>query len=160
MRMSSCRSSVTSCRSVETSTAMSGYLRFGAFLLFRARGQLVARAPQRREEVVVDHLPEHFDRRALRADDLIADDARNDLVVADAPHRHPLVPLDQRLGELVELLVLTSLHVHLDRVEACGRNRLLEGLAERRRDAAHLAKAGRVEAAAVTEHSADRLVFP
>src|ERR1043166_7692656 len=119
MRMSSCRSSVTSCRSVETSTAMSGYLRFVAFLVFRTRGQLVPRAPQRREEVVVDHLPENFDGGALRADDLVADDARDDLVVADAPHRHALVPLDQRR-----------------------RDRVLERLAERRRHAADLAEAG------------------
>ena len=76
--MSSCRSSVTSSRSdtVAISYASSSFAR---------AGQLVACAPELREEVVVDQLPEHLDRRPLRADDLVADDARDDLVVADAP---------------------------------------------------------------------------
>src|SRR5688572_28619175 len=99
--MSSCSSSVTSSRS-ETVTLepMPGNLRLFAFLFLGPCGQLVARTPQRREEVVVDHLPEHLHRRALRAHDLIADDARDDFVVANAPHRDALVPFDQCLGEL------------------------------------------------------------
>src|SRR5881275_819099 len=120
---------------------MSGHLRLVAFLFFRARGQLVARTPQRWKEIVVDHLSEHLDRRPLRADHLIADDARDDLVVTDAPHRHALVPLDQRLGELVEILVLASLDVDLDEIEAGRRDRRLERLSEWRRDAPHLAEA-------------------
>jgi len=43
-------------------------------LFFRAGGQLVPRTPEGGEEVVVDHLSEHFDRRALCPDDLVADD--------------------------------------------------------------------------------------
>src|SRR3954470_9871785 len=110
MRISSCRSSVTSWRSATAVTleAMPWHLRFLGLLGFRARRQLVARAPQRREEGVVDHLAEHFDRRSLRADDLVADDAGDDLVVTDAPHRHAFVPLDQRFGELVEVLVVAA----------------------------------------------------
>ena len=116
MRMSSCRSSVTSWRKRRRDLPLSPPL-------LRSCRQLVARTPQRREEVVVDHLPEHLDGRPLRPDDLVADDPRDDLVVADAPHRDALVPLDQRLGELVELLVVASLHVHLDEVEARRRRR-------------------------------------
>src|SRR5436305_725610 len=66
------------CCCFSASKAMPGQLRFVGFLFLRACGQLVARAPQRREEIVVDHLAEHLDRRPLRADDLVADDARND----------------------------------------------------------------------------------
>src|SRR5262249_46358994 len=130
------------------------------FLLFRSCGQLIACAPEGREEVVVDHLPEHLDRRPLRADDLVADHARNDLVVANAPHGHALVPLDQRLGELIELLVVASLDVELDEVQARHLDCLLERLAERRSDAADLPEAGRVEPAAVPEHAPNRLVLP
>ena len=56
--------------------------------------------------LLVDQPAEHLDRRALGADDLVADDARDDLVVPDAPRLHALVQLGQRLGELVQLLVL------------------------------------------------------
>jgi hypothetical protein len=84
----------------------------------------------------------------------------NHLVVANAPHGHALVPLDLCLRELVELLVLAALDVHLDYVEPGARDRLLERLPEWGRDAPHLAKPGRVEPAAVAEHTADRLVFP
>src|SRR4051812_2719030 len=109
--MRSCRSPVTSSRS-ETVTLTSTSL-------FLCTGrQLVPGPPERREEIVVDHLSEHLDRRPLRPDDLVADDSRHDLVVADPPHRDPLVPLDQGLGELVERFVLTPLDVHLDDVEA------------------------------------------
>src|SRR5215831_6984263 len=144
---------IAACRCFSSSNAI-------RFLLLRPCGELVACTPERREEVVVDHLPEHFDGRPLRADDLVADHARDDLVMADAPHRHALVPLDQRLGQLVQLLVLASPDVELDEVEARRRHCLLESLAERRRDAPDLTEAGRVEAAAVPEHAPDRLVLP
>src|SRR5438874_5579707 len=148
------------CCRFRASKAMSGQLRLFALLVLRARSQLVARTPQGREEVVVDHLPEHLDRRALSTDDLVADDARHDLVVADAPHGHALVPFDQRLGQLVELLLFAALDVHLDHIEPGCAHCRLEGLAERRRDASHLAEARGVEAAAVAEHAPDRLVLP
>src|SRR5205823_8288271 len=64
------------------------------------------------------------------------------------------------LRELVEALVLASPDVHLDDVEPRSSSSRLERLAERRRDAPHLTEAGRVEAAAVSEHAADRLVLP
>src|SRR5690242_21162517 len=140
---------------------MPGHLRIlDRFFLFRTCRQLVPRAPERREEVVVDHLPEHLDRRPLGPDDLVADDPRDDLVVADPPHRDPLVPFDQRLGELVELLVLAPANVHLDHVETGVLDRALERLSERRGYAADLAEAGRVEAAAVAEDAANLLVLP
>src|SRR5580765_4518338 len=140
---------ITLWRCFSSSYATSRHLRFGRFLLLRPLGQLIARAPQGREEVVVDHLPQHLDRRPLRPHDLVADDPGDDLVVADPPHRDPLGPLDQGLGELVEPFVLASADVDLDDVEPGRRDRLLEGRAERRRHAAHLAEPRRVEAAAV-----------
>ena len=109
---------------------------------------------------MVHEAAEHLDRRPLRADDRVADDARDDLVVADPPEVDPLVPLDQRLGELVELLVLAALDVHVARARARLLAERVERLAERGRDAADLAPAGRVEAAAVAEHLADLLVLP
>src|SRR6266508_1150621 len=161
-RMSSCNSSVTSSRSemgvmLET---MPWNLRLFAFFFLGPRGQLVARTPQRREEVVVDHLPEHFHRCALRAHDLVADDARDDFVVTNAPHRDALIPLDQRLGKLVELLVLPRPYVELDEIEAGLRDGGVERFAERRRDAPDFAEPRRIEAAPVTEDAPDRLVLP
>src|SRR5438093_4895953 len=157
--MSSCKSSVTSWRSETAVTLepMSWHLRFFGFFLFRPRSQLVPCTPQRRVEVVMDHLPEHLDRRPLRADDLVADDPRDDLVVADSPHRHALVPLDQRLGELVELLVLAPVHVDVGDREIESGQPVVERLAEPRRHAPDLPEAGRVEAGAVTAHPADLL---
>ena len=60
---------------------------------------------------VVDQAAEHLDGRALGADDGVADHAGDDLVVPDPPEVDPLVPFDQRLGELVELLVLATVDV-------------------------------------------------
>ncbi len=108
----------------------------------------------------MDHLPQHLDRRALRPHDLVAYDARDHLVVPDPPHRDPLVPLEQSFGELVELLVVPSLHVHLDEVETRLRDSRVACLAERGRDTPNLPEPGRVEAAAVPQHTADRLVLP
>jgi hypothetical protein len=83
-----------------------GFVAQGHCWLLREGRELVADAPELREEDVLDQPAEHLDRRALRADDRVADHARDDLVVADPPEVDPLVELDQRLGELVELLVL------------------------------------------------------
>src|SRR5947199_8256328 len=118
---------------------MAGNLGLLRFLLLSARSQLVACPPERREEVVVDHLPQHFDRRSLRADDLVADDPRHHLVVTDAPRRDALVPVDQRLRKLIQLFVLASANVYLDDVEARFPERSVEGLAEWRRHASSLA---------------------
>src|SRR6266567_6271817 len=139
---------------------MSRDLRIGWLLLLRPCRQLIPRAPERGKEVVVDHLSQHLDGRALRADHLVADDARHHLVVANAPHRDPLVPFDQRLRELVQLLAVATLDVDLDDIQSGGAQRSVERLAERRRNAANLAEAGRVETAAMTEHAPDRLVLP
>src|SRR5918912_2620840 len=135
---------ITACRCFSSSNGILG------LLLFRTRSQLIPRTPQRREEVVVDHLPQHLDGRSLRAHHLVADHPRDDLVVPDAPHRDALVPLGQRLGKLVQFLVVAPPHVQLDDVESRVGNGVLERLPKRRRHAPHLAEAGRVEAAAVS----------
>jgi hypothetical protein len=109
---------------------------------------------------VVDHLAQHFDRRPLRADDLVTDDPRDHLVVTDAPHRDALVPFDECLRELVQLLVLAALHVDLDHVETGLRDGGFESLAQRRRDATDLAESRRVEAAPMAQHPPDGLVLP
>ena len=112
------------------------------------------------EEPLLHEPAEHLDRRPLRADDLVADHPRDDLVVADAPGLRPLVELHQRLGELVQLLVLPPRDVERAQVEAALAEERVELLAERRRPPAQLAAAGRVEARAVTEDAADLLVLP
>src|ERR671923_112375 len=129
-------------------------------LLVRPCRDLVARAPELGIEVLLDQASEQLDGRSLRADDLVADDPRDDLVVAEAPDRHPLVPFGQGLGELVEVLELPAAHVELDDREPRLAPEGVEGLAELRRDAADGTEAGRVEPASVPEHLADRLVFP
>ena len=107
----------------------------------------------------MDQAAEHLDRSALRSDDLVADDPRDDLVVPDAPRCDALVPLDQRFRELIELLVLAPVDVKIvEREPRCGERRL-EGIAERRRDTANPPKAGRIELGAVAEDAADRLVL-
>jgi hypothetical protein len=75
--------------------------------------------------------------------------------VAHTPERDPLVPLDQRLGELVELLVVTTLLVELDEAEPPLATDFVEGLAEVGRHLADAPEPGRVEAAAVPEHRSD-----
>ena len=47
-----------------------------------------------------------------------ADDPLDDDEVADAPDDDALVPLDQELGELVEVLVLAAARVHLEQRQA------------------------------------------
>src|SRR5919201_130085 len=151
---------ITLCLCFSSSNAMARNVRIRCFLFFRARCELIACSPEGGEEVVVDHLPEHLHRRALRTDDLVADDACDDLVMTDAPCGDALVPLDQRLGELVQPFVLASLDVQLDDVEPRLTQCVLKRLAERRRHAPGLAEAGRIEPASVSEHTADGLVLP
>ena len=74
-------------------------------LLWRARSG-GAHRPELREHLVLDQAREQLDGRALRADDVFADDPRDDLEVTEAPDADALVPLGQELGELVELLML------------------------------------------------------
>ena len=107
----------------------------------RAR-QLVAELPELREEALVDQPAEHLDRRALRADDRPADDPLDDDEVAHAPDDDALVPLDQELGELVELLVLAAARVDLDERQARGLAGGVEGGAERRGDLLDARKPG------------------
>ena len=52
-------------------------------------------APELRIHPVTDEAAEQLDRRALRADDLVADHPRHDLVVPVAPDRDALVPLGE-----------------------------------------------------------------
>src|SRR4029079_3029589 len=69
-------------------------------------------------------------------------------------------PFDERLCQLVELLVVAALHVDLDEIETGLRNGGVECLTEGRCDPAHLPEPGGVEAASVTQHLADGLVLP
>ena len=109
--------------------------------LLRQRRELVAHPPELREEHVVDQPAEHLDGRALRADDGVADHARDDLVVPDPPEVDPLVPFDQRLGELVERLVLAPAYVHVRKRQPGLLPQRVEGHSERRRHAPNLAPA-------------------
>ena len=84
---------------------------------------------------MVDQPAEHLDGRPLRPHDRVADHARDDLVVADPPEVDPLVELGQRLGELVELLVLAAVDVDVDEREPGLLAERVECLPERGRDA-------------------------
>src|SRR5438093_4338311 len=85
--------------------------------LVRELGQPVPRLPELREELLLDQPAEQLHGRSLGADHLVADDPRDHLVVPHSPKRQPFVPVDQALRELVELLVLASLHVEVDEAE-------------------------------------------
>src|SRR2546423_3801561 len=112
--MSLCRSDVTSSRSDTVAISAAAPGRGRSILLVRPRGDLVPRAPELRVQVLLDQAPEQLDRRPLRPDDLVPDDPRDDLVVAEAPDRDPLVPLRERLGELVQVLGLAATHIEID----------------------------------------------
>src|SRR5207237_656144 len=83
---------------------------------------------------------------ALRPDDLVADYAGDDLVVAEAPDRHALVPFDQRLGKLIQLLELAPAHVEVDERQILRASQLVERVAEGGRDATDVAADGRAAA--------------
>src|SRR5207237_7218818 len=103
---------------------------------------------------------EDLDLPSSGADRYLPDRAGHDLVVAEAPDRHALVPLGQELGELVEVLVLAPARVDLDQREAALAPELRERLRQVGRDAPHLAETRRVEPGAVPEHLAERVVLP
>src|SRR3954453_9769772 len=123
-------------------------------------GQLVPHVPELGIERVVDQAAHYLDGRSLGADHVCADHALHDLEVPDAPDNHALVELDQLLGERVEILELPAPCVNLDERQPRPLVRGVECLSERLRDAADLAEAGRVEAAAGTEHLAHLGVLP
>src|SRR5919206_5344732 len=110
-------------------------------LLVRPRRDRVPGAPELRVEVLLDQAPEQLDRRPLRAHDLVADDSGDDLVVAEAPDGHALVPLRERLGELVEVLELAAAHVQVEEREPGLAAERVERLPETGRDAADVAEA-------------------
>ncbi len=116
--------------------------------------------PELGEHLVLDQPGEQLDRRALRADDVLADHAADHLHVTEAPDPDLLVPVDEQLGELVEVFVLATLRVHLEQREPALAAERVERAVQRRRHAPNLAEAGRVEARAVPEHAADVLVLP
>jgi hypothetical protein len=66
---------------------------------------------------VLDQTREQLDRRALRADDIRADHSADHLHVAEAPDADLLVPVGERLRELVQLLVVAALRVDLEERE-------------------------------------------
>jgi hypothetical protein len=57
---------------------------------------------------------EQLDRSALGADHVLADHAADHLHVAEAPDADLLVPVDERLGQLVQVLVVAALRVDLE----------------------------------------------
>src|SRR3954470_18144651 len=134
--------------------------RWSAFFLVGARRQVVPHLPQLRVKLVLDQAAEELDGRALRADDLVADHARDDLVVTEPPDGDALVPFDQPLRDLVQLLEVAPAYVQLDEGQSLLTTQRVERLPERRRHAADVAETGRVEAAAVSEDLPDRLVLP
>src|SRR5262249_39561006 len=107
------------------------------------------------EEALRDETGEELDRRALRADDLAADDPLDDLEVPRTPDDRALVELGQRLGQLVKVLELAAATVEVDAREPGFATALVECLTERRDSPAELVPARRVEAAAMAEHRPD-----
>src|SRR5581483_1269136 len=89
-------------------------------VLLREPGQLVAHVPELGEELAVREPGEKLDRSALRADDLAADDPLDDADVPEAPRARALVELDQRLGQLVQVLVLARPLVDVRERQAFG----------------------------------------
>ncbi len=77
--------------------------RFGAGV--RLVGQAVADVPERFEITHIDAAAEDFDGRALRADDVAADDALDQFQVQLAPEDQALIPVEQTLRGLEEILV-------------------------------------------------------
>src|SRR4051812_11245304 len=98
-------------------------------LLRRVR-DVGARPPELRVEVLLHELPERLARGARRAAALAADPALDDLEVAQPPHRHALVELDQQLADLVEVLKLAAALVELDDREPGGAAVLVPRLGE------------------------------
>src|SRR5215510_14469390 len=128
MRTSSWRSWVTSSRSESV-------------LLVGQCGEPVPGLPELGVEALLDQPAEQLDRRSLRADNRVADQPRDNQVVAHPPERDPIVPADQELGQLGERLVLPPVAVELDDGEAFLAQAGRERLPERRRDAPDLAEA-------------------
>src|SRR5918996_4618307 len=111
-RRSCWRSCVTSARSVKEAVWGSGLILTPTRHLFlRARRQLVPHLPELRKRRLRDEPAEELDGGALRADDLVPDDARDDLVVPHPPELSLLVELEDCLGEAVEVLVAAPLGV-------------------------------------------------
>src|SRR5579863_4432559 len=118
------------------------------------------RPPQIGQLALRDQLREHGDRCALRPRGVLADASHDGRVVAEAPDPDPLVPVGQRLGELVEVLELAAVLVELDEIEPRRGDARVEGAPGVARRGGDGAKTGRVEAAAVPEGDADCLVLP
>ena len=78
----------------------------------------------------------------------------------DAPEDDALVPLDQQLGELIEILVLAAVPVELDERQPAVVEQPRERVPQLRGERPHGDEARRVEAAAVAEHPPDLLVLP
>src|SRR5436305_850275 len=77
-------------------------------------GQVGAHRPEPRQQLVLDQACEQLDRRALCPDHVLSDHAADHLHVAEPPDADLLVPVDQRLGKLVQILVLAALRVDLE----------------------------------------------
>ncbi len=80
--------------------------------------------------------------------------------MTEAPELGLLVELDQRLGELVEMLVVAPLDVEVPEGESGRAAGGVERLSQSREDASELVPPGRVEPRPVPEHLANLLVLP
>ena len=71
----------------------------------------VSHIPELLEVAHIQPPPEHFDGRALRADDVASDHALDELEVHRAPQDEPLVPIDQAFGDLKHVLDAMTLAI-------------------------------------------------
>src|ERR1051326_82678 len=95
----------------------------GARLRMPARGlfqlgigdvrDLVTHVPKLLEEYVLLALAQQFNRDSTSADDAAADDALSQLQVMVAKNLHPLVEVEQGLGEIMQAAEFDAAAVHL-----------------------------------------------
>jgi hypothetical protein len=66
----------------------------------------------------MDEAGEQLDRSPLRADGFAADDPLHHFQVPDPPQRRPFVELNQRLGQLVQVVHLVALPIYVHERQA------------------------------------------
>ena len=80
--------------------------------------------------------------------------------MAHTPQHQPLVQLGERLGELVEILMLASVDIDVFQRQLALAYEGGKSLSESRHRRADGAKSRRIEAAAVAQHRAHLLILP
>jgi len=91
---------------------------------------------------VLDQPGEQLDGGALGADHVLSDHAADHLHVPEAPDADLLVPVDQGLGELVQILVLAAAGVDLEQRQPALAPQRVEGRIEAWRDVPDAAEPG------------------